>query len=116
MTAPSKLAPTQPSDPADSPAGTCGESVHLAPEQIQAIARALAEPRRFAILQQIAARDSLLCGQLDVQECITPATISHHLKELQEAGLIEVRRQGRQMCLTLRRAVWNAYILHLQQL
>lgn len=85
-------------------------------EAFQAISRALAEPRRFEILQQIASSDTVLCGQLHAQDCISPATISHHLKELQEAGLIEAERNGRQMCLRLRRPVWTAYLHQLQQL
>ena len=88
----------------------------LTPDEFQAIARALADPRRFAILQQIAASDHLMCGKLDAQASISPATISHHLRELQEAGLIDGRRDGRQMCLKLRRATWNAYLRQLQQL
>ena len=100
----------------DASAASQGHSLQLPPEQIQAIARALAEPRRFAILQQIAGSESLLCGRLDVQECITPATISHHLKELQESGLIDVERSGRQARLSMRRSVWDAYVRTLQQL
>ncbi len=88
----------------------------LTQEQFQAISRTLADPRRFAILQQIASQQSLLCGSLDVQGCISPATISHHLRELQEAGLVDAERQGRSMCLRLRRSIWNAYIRHLQQI
>ena len=88
----------------------------LTQEQIQAIARTLADPRRFSILQQIASSENLLCSRLDAQSCISPATISHHLRELQESGLIDAQRQGRSMCLTLRREVWNAYLRHLQQI
>jgi ArsR family transcriptional regulator len=98
------------------PTSSSSERVTLTPQEFQAISRALADPRRFEILQQIAANDSLLCGQLHAQDTISPATISHHLKELQEAGLVESERNGRQMCLRLRRPVWNAYLTHLQQL
>ena len=90
--------------------------VVLSLEQIQAISRSLADPRRYAILQQIASSENLLCSSLDAQSLITPATISHHLRELQEAGLVDAQRQGRSMCLSLRRPVWNAYLQHLQQL
>ena len=90
--------------------------MEITPENFQAIARALADPRRFAILQQIAANQTLLCSHLDAQHCISPATISHHLRELQEAGLIDACRNGRTMCLTLRRSTWNAYLRQLQQL
>ena len=85
-------------------------------EQMEAISRALAEPRRYSILQQIAKQESLLCSALEVQHCISPATISHHLKELQGAGLIEVEREGRAMRLSLRRAVWDAYVRELSLL
>ena len=90
--------------------------VVLTQEQSQAIARTLADPRRFAILQQIASAETMLCCNLDVHDCISPATISHHLRELQEAGLIDSERNGRTMCLRLRRSVWNAYLHYLQQI
>lgn len=79
-------------------------------ERFHAIARVLADPRRFAMLQQIAAStDALPCSALHVQGEITPATISHHLKELAEAGLVEAERDGRSMRLSFRRDLWRAY-------
>ena len=90
--------------------------VSLSADDLQAISRALADPKRFAILQQIAASEHMMCGQLHAQDCLSPATISHHLRELQDAGLVDSSRDGRQMRLALRRPVWNAYIRHLQQL
>jgi ArsR family transcriptional regulator, arsenate/arsenite/antimonite-responsive transcriptional repressor len=89
---------------------------HLSEDQMQAIARALADPRRFAILQQIAGQDCLACGSLAAQKVLSPATISHHIKELADAGLIDVRRDGRCASLTLHRDVWNAYIGQLAKL
>ena len=88
----------------------------LSPEQFSAIARVLAEPRRFAMLQQIAKQAVMPCSGLKERWCISPATISHHLKELQEAGLIEVEREGRAAHLTLRRDVWDAYLRELATL
>lgn len=90
-----------------------GRKTKLSAEQFQAIARALAEPRRFAILQQIAREPATNCSALDVQQQISPATISHHIKELQESGLIEVEREGRCANLSLRRDVWEAYLQQL---
>lgn len=89
---------------------------HLSDEQMQAIARALADPRRFAILQQIARQDCTACGSLQEQKILSPATISHHLKELAEAGLIEVEREGRCASLSLHRDVWSAYLDQLAKL
>ncbi len=97
-------------------AAVCDEVVELRAEELQAIARALADPSRFAILQQIAASDATMCSNLHAQENLSPATISHHLRELQEAGLVDSRRDGRRMCLKLRRPVWSAYLRYLQHL
>lgn len=85
-------------------------------EEVAAISRALAEPRRFAMLQQIARQAVMSCSALDAQDCISPATISHHLKELQSAGLITAERDGRMTRLALRRDVWDAYLRQLATL
>ena len=95
---------------------TTAGQLKLSPEQIAAVARAVAEPRRFAILQQIATQKSLPCTALPVRHCISAATLSHHMKELQEAGLISSEREGRNVRLTLRRDVWEAYLRELAAL
>ncbi len=103
-----------------SPAELAPESAdELSSDQLQAIGRALADPRRFAIFEQIArscAGGGIFCSQLDVHDAISPATISHHLKELQDAGLVDARREGRSMHLAVRRSVWQAYLRRLQAL
>ena len=90
--------------------------LRLTGEQVQTIARALGDPRRFAILQQIAGQNAMPCSALAEQETISPATISHHLKELTEAGLLDVVREGRCAHMTLRRDVWSAYLERLAEL
>jgi ArsR family transcriptional regulator, arsenate/arsenite/antimonite-responsive transcriptional repressor len=90
-----------------------GASVTLSDQQFHAISRALADPRRFAILQQIAAAGSMACGTLHEHESISPATISHHVKELSEAGLVKMERQGRSSNLSLCRPVFQAYVKRL---
>jgi ArsR family transcriptional regulator len=93
-----------------------GKAVALSDEQFHAIARALADPRRFAIFQQIAAADSTPCSALNEHDVISPATISHHLKELGEAGLIEMTREGRTASLSPCRPVFQAYVNRLASL
>ncbi|HTH53883.1 MAG TPA: helix-turn-helix domain-containing protein [Edaphobacter sp.] len=90
----------------------------LSDEQFLAISKAVADPRRFAILQQVAAFQAgpLACSNLQEHNVISPATISHHIKELAEAGLIQVEREGRCGNLILQRGVWDAYLRRLSSL
>jgi ArsR family transcriptional regulator len=58
------------------------------------ILKALADPKRFRMLQQIASAGELTCGQVGERWPLSQPTISHHLKILTDAGLIEVREEG----------------------
>ncbi len=58
------------------------------------IAQALSDPTRLSILEQIAAADELSCSDVVSEHRLAPGTVSHHLKTLAEAGLIETRREG----------------------
>ena len=62
--------------------------------QIQQISKALADETRLRIFEAISARDEMTCGEIVSMRGVTPATVSHHLKILREAGLIETRRDG----------------------
>lgn len=64
------------------------------PLQFTRIAKALADPRRFEILEMIAAEDEVACKRMVERFPVAQATISHHLKELATAGLIQARREG----------------------
>ena len=88
----------------------------LSKEQFQRISKLVADPRRFEILTRIAGCREMACNELKGEVAITPATLSHHLKELSEAGLVEVRRAGKFMYLKLRREVWKEYVARLSNL
>lgn len=71
-----------------------------------AVLKALADPRRFELLEQIAkAACPLGCAQARASLPISAATLSHHIKELESAGLILVRREGKFHYLSLRPGV-----------
>mgnify|MGYP001546725273 FL=1 len=84
----------------------------LTDKQFTQIARALAEPRRYEILKQIGACDgtAATCAGLLKHQDITPATLSHHIKELENAGLVDTSREGKFMKLALNRPVLQAYL------
>ena len=90
----------------------------LTPRQTELIAKALAEPRRVEILRQIGRCESntASCSDLLEAQKVTPATLSHHLKELANAGLVDVGREGKFMRLTLNRPVLDAYLAQLAKI
>jgi ArsR family transcriptional regulator len=84
--------------------------------QVHRISKALADPRRYEILTRIARCRELACSDVRCNLPITAATLSHHIKELVNAGLIEVRREGQFAHMKLRRKVWREYLSHLGKL
>jgi ArsR family transcriptional regulator, arsenate/arsenite/antimonite-responsive transcriptional repressor len=84
--------------------------------QQRLIAKALADPRRFDILAAIAACDGVPCTDLREQFPITAATMSHHLKELETAGLIDGEKEGKFIRLHFQRPIWELYLAALKKL
>jgi ArsR family transcriptional regulator len=85
-------------------------AVELSEGQVHLIAKALGDPRRLELLRQIGrCTRPMECS--DIREChsISAATLSHHMKELETAGLIRVTREGKFASYTLRRDVLKAY-------
>jgi len=62
--------------------------------KIEKISKALADKTRLKIFEAIAATEHMTCGEIVSMRGVTPATVSHHLKILSEAGLIACRRAG----------------------
>ena len=63
-------------------------------ERIERISKALGDETRLRIFEAINSREEMTCSELVSLRDITPATVSHHLRVLLEAGLIETRREG----------------------
>jgi ArsR family transcriptional regulator, arsenate/arsenite/antimonite-responsive transcriptional repressor len=88
----------------------------LTQDQVLLIAKALGDRRRYEILKRLGeCRDAITCGA--VRDCtrIDPATLSHHMKELELAGLVEVVREGKFASYVLRRDVLEAFFRRLKE-
>jgi ArsR family transcriptional regulator, arsenate/arsenite/antimonite-responsive transcriptional repressor len=81
----------------------------LGPGQFERVAKALADPRRFEMLSTIASKHEVACRLLVDRFPVAQATISHHLKELLGAGLVDERREAQAKFYRLRRDTLEAY-------
>jgi ArsR family transcriptional regulator len=83
-------------------------------ERFARIAKALADPRRFQILEKIANCREVGCQRLCEQFPVAQPTMSHHLKELARAGLIEPWREGQFVFYRFRADVLHEYVIALE--
>ncbi|MDQ3812424.1 MAG: metalloregulator ArsR/SmtB family transcription factor [Armatimonadota bacterium] len=66
------------------------------------VLHALSDPVRLRIIHVLAAKGERCCGDCGID--MPKPTLSHHFKVLREAGIIHTRIEGKQRCLSLRRA------------
>jgi ArsR family transcriptional regulator len=85
----------------------------LTDEQFDRIAKALADPTRVAVLEAIAREDDCPCQHLRDAFPVSKATISHHIKELVRAGLVEARKEGQFLHCQIRRDALRGYTAEL---
>ena len=89
-----------------SSSATPAKTTRLSKGRRTALLKALADPRRFELLERIAKNNCPLgCAQALSAMPISAATLSHHIKELESAGLIEGRREGKFHFLSLKPGV-----------
>jgi DNA-binding transcriptional ArsR family regulator len=74
--------------------------------QIATIAKAFAHPARVAILQQLFKLDTCICGDLVEEIGLAQPTISQHLKELKNLGLIKGNVEGTSVCYCINEEIW----------
>src|ERR671920_2484640 len=84
--------------------------------KIAKIAKALAHPARIAILILLAKRQACVCGDIVDELPLSQSTVSQHLKELKEAGLIKGDIEGAKVCYCIDEKEWKAAQLWINQL
>ena len=75
-------------------------------QELSAFAKALAHPARIAILKVLALKNECICGEIVEILPLAQSTVSQHLKELKEAGLIEGAIDGPRSCYCIN---WKAF-------
>ena len=71
--------------------------------------KALAHPARIAIIQHLAKSNACICGDIVNELGLAQATISQHLKELKNIGLIKGNIEGASICYCINEKVWGAF-------
>lgn len=74
---------------------------------LSSLLKAMAHPARIAILQNIIKANACICGDLVEELGLAQATISQHLKELKNAGLIQGTIEGVSVCYCIHPENWK---------
>ncbi|MEW5877469.1 MAG: metalloregulator ArsR/SmtB family transcription factor [Acidobacteriota bacterium] len=70
----------------------------------------MADPRRMAILEPITRAGEITCGELARLFPVGQPTVPHHLRVLERAKLLNVRRQGQHAVFSARRETLRIYL------
>ena len=74
---------------------------------LAAFSKALAHPARIAILQFLAKQKECMCGDIVNELPLSQSTVSQHLKELKNVGLIRGNVEGPSVCYCIDEKNWN---------
>ncbi|MTI40796.1 ArsR family transcriptional regulator [Fulvivirga lutimaris] len=71
------------------------------------LAKALGHPARIAIIEYLTRAQSCVCGDIVNELPLSQSTVSQHLKELKDAGLIKGTIDGPSVCYCINAEVWE---------
>ncbi len=69
--------------------------------------KALGHPARVAILEVLIKKESCMCGDIVEELPLSQSTVSQHLKELKEAGLLKGETEGAKVCYCIDEKEWE---------
>lgn len=83
------------------------EEFTILDNKIAQYAKALSHPARVAILQLLIKKQACICGDIVHEIPLSQSTVSQHLKELKEAGLIKGDIEGKKVCYCINEPEWE---------
>jgi len=83
------------------------EEFTIKDNKIAQYAKALAHPARVAILHLLIRKQACICGDIVDEIPLSQSTVSQHLKELKDAGLITGKIEGKKVCYCINAEEWN---------
>ena len=86
---------------------TKAEEFSVRDNRIARFAKALAHPARVAIIQLLLKKQSCICGDIVDELPLSQSTVSQHLKELKDAGLIKGDIEGAKTCYCIDEKAWK---------
>ncbi len=95
---------------------TKAEEFTVKDNKIAKYAKALSHPARVAILQLLIKKQACICGDIVDELPLSQSTVSQHLKELKEAGLIKGDIDGVKVCYCIDEKEWDAASSYLSTL
>ena len=95
---------------------TKAEEFTLKDNRVANYAKALSHPARIAILNLLIQKQACICGDIVDELPLSQSTVSQHLKELKQSGLIKGEIDGAKVCYCIDEKEWKAAKERLDQL
>ncbi len=86
---------------------TKAEKFSVQDNRVSKYAKALSHPARVAILRLLIQKQACICGDIVEELPLSQSTVSQHLKELKEAGLIKGDIEGARVCYCINEDEWK---------
>jgi len=83
------------------------DNFNTSQNRIARLTKALGHPARIAIIEVLLKKNTCICGDLVDELPLSQSTISQHLKELKEAGIIKGEIEGTSVCYCIDEKVWK---------
>lgn len=83
------------------------DNFNTAQNRVAKLAKALGHPARIAILEVLLKKNTCICGDLVEVLPLSQSTVSQHLRELKEVGIIKGEIEGTSVCYCIDEKVWK---------